>query len=102
MDTTMQMVEQVDLYCLKEPWFTGLQARLLRQEDLGVDARVEVFTILLRTTEDALALPTLVQHCHRPNIQDDDDLEILADVGQEGWAALAEALSGKEVFRVFC
>ena len=42
MDTTMQMVERVALYHLEEPWFTGLQARLLRQEDLGVDVRVEV------------------------------------------------------------
>ena len=98
MDTTMQMVEQVDLYCLKEPWFTGLQARLLRQEDLGVDVRVEVLAILRPTIEDALALPTLVQHCYTLDIH---DLDILADVGQEGWAALAEALSGKEVFRIY-
>ena len=97
MDTTMQMVEQVALYHLKKPWFTGLQARLLRQEDLGVDVRVEVLAILLRTIEDALALPTLVQHCYTLDIR---DLVILADVGQEGWAALAEALSGKEVFQI--
>ena len=97
MDTTMQMVERVALYHLKKPWFTGLQARLLRQEDLGVDVRVEVLAIHLRTIEDALALPTLVQHCYTLDIR---DLDILADVGQEGWAALAEALSGKEVYSI--
>ena len=97
MDTTMQMVEQVALYHLEEPWFTGLQARLLRQEDLGVDVRVEVLAICPRTIEDALALPTLVQHCYTLDIR---DLDILADVRQEGWAALAEALSGKEVYSI--
>ena len=97
MDTTMQMVERVALYHLEEPWFTGLQARLLRQEDLGVDVGVEVLAFPLRTIEDALALPTLVQHCYTLDIR---DLDILADVRQEGWAALAEALNGKLVLRI--
>ena len=56
-----------------------------------------MLAIHLRTIEDALALPTLVQHCYTLDIR---DLDILADVGQEGWAALAEALSGKEVYSI--
>ena len=71
----------------------ALQTRLLRQQDLGVDTRVDVSMLIVNTTESARAMSTLMQYCHRVIVQ--EDLFIEADIGKEGWAALAEALSWK-------
>ena len=51
--------------------------------------------LIVNTTESARAMSTLMQHCHRVIVQ--EDLFIEADIGKEGWAALAEALYGKGV-----
>ena len=66
----------------------ALQTRLLRQQDLGVDTRVDVSMLIVNTTESARAMSTLMQYCHRVIVQ--GDLFIEADIGKEGWAALAE------------
>ena len=95
MGTTKHLVEQVVMDDLEEPELMALQTRLLRQQDLGVDTRVDVSMLIVNTMESARAMSTLMQHCHRVIVQ--EDLFIEADIGKEGWAALAEALPGKGV-----
>ena len=95
MGTTKHLVEQVVMDDLEEPELMALQTRLLRQQDLGVDTRVDVSMLIVNTMESARAMSTLMQHCHRVIVQ--EDLFIEADIGKEGWAALAEALYGKGV-----
>ena len=91
MGTTKHLVEQVVMDDLKEPELMALQTRLLRQQDLGVDTRVDVSMLIVNTMESARAMSSLMQYCQRVNVQ--EDLFIEADIGKEGWAALAEALS---------
>ena len=87
------LVEQVVMDDLEEPELMAPQRRLLRQQDLGVDTRVDVSMLIVNTTESARAMSTLMQYCHRVIVQ--QDLFIEGDIGREGWAALAEALSWK-------
>ena len=54
---------------------------------------MDVSMLIVNTMESARAMLTLMQYCHRVNVQ--QDLFIEVDIGKEGWAALAEALSWK-------
>ena len=82
MGTAKHLVEQVVMDDLEEPELMAPQTRLLRQQDLGVDTRVDVSMLIVNTTESARAMSTLMQYCHRVIVQ--QDLFIEADIGKEG------------------
>ena len=95
MGTTVQKVQRVVVDDLEEPWLADLQSRLLRQQDLGVDTKVDVWRLVCKSKEDAEAMSTLMQLCQWVDVQDALGIEV--DIGTEGWTALGEALSWKSV-----
>ena len=94
MNTTVQVVERVARHFPKEIELIALQARLLRQRDLGVETRVDSHQLTVDSMEGARAIKALMQYCHTVNIR---FLKITADIGMEGWREVSEAISFKEV-----
>ena len=94
MGTTVQMVERVVRHFPKEIELIALEARLLRQRDLGVETRVDSHQLTVDSMEGARAIKALMQYCHTVNIR---FLKITADIGMEGWREVSEAISFKEV-----
>ena len=94
MGTTVQVVERVVRHFPKEIELIALEARLLRQRDLGVETRVDSHQLTVDSMEGARAMKALMQHCHTANIR---YLKITADIGIEGWREVSEAISFKEV-----
>ena len=92
--TTVQVVERVVRHFPKEIELIALQARLLRQRDLGVETRVDSHQLTVDSMEGARAIKALMQYCHTVNIR---FLKITADIGMEGWREVSEAISFKEV-----
>ena len=94
MGTTVQVVDEVVRHFPKEIELIALQARLLRQRDLGVETRVVSHVLTVDSMEGARAVKALMQYCHTVNIR---YLEITADIGMEGWREVSEAISFKDV-----
>ena len=94
MGTTVQVVERVARHFPKEIELIALQARLLRQRDLGVETRVDSHQLTVDSVEGARAIKALMQYCHTVTVR---YLEITADIGMEGWRAVSEAISFKDV-----
>ena len=94
MGTTVQVVERVVRHFPKEIELIALEARLLRQRDLGVETRVDSHQLTVDSMEGARAIKALMQYCHTVNIR---FLKITADIGMEGWREVSEAISFKEV-----
>ena len=95
METTEMKVERVVIDFLEEAELADLNSRLLRQQGLGVETKVDVSKLVCNSKESAEAIATMMQHCQSVDVQ--NALFIDVDIGIEGWAALGEALSRKDV-----
>ena len=95
MGTTQQMVQWVVTDDLDGPLLAALNSRLLRQQDLGLDTKVDVSMLRCTSQESAEAISTLMKHCQSVNVR--TTLFIESDIGIEGWTSLAGALSWKGV-----
>ena len=92
MGSTEQNLELVVVDKLGDHLLSAVGSRLTRQE--GVDTRVVVRkAILCQGEESASAISSLMQHCGKVEVL--GYLQVLQDIGKEGWTALREALSGK-------
>ena len=88
-------VERVVIDFLEEAELADLNSRLLRQQGLGVETKVDVSKLVCNSKESAEAIATIMQHCQSVDVQ--NALFIDVDIGIEGWAALGKALSWKDV-----
>ena len=92
-EATMESAEQLLELVVVDYHFplSLLASRLKRQKDRGLLAKFIIRKkITLRFTRDVSSFSSVVQHCQEADLQ---CLEVVRDLGQEGWTTLRGALS---------
>jgi len=82
-----QKVEWTDIMSIRGPLIPALKSRAMRQE--RAIRRIKTFTFHCQAQNDAEAFLTLAQSTERFSFR---TLNISGQIGEQGWAALAEAL----------
>ena len=82
-----QKILSVFVCCISGPLSSALKSRMIRQE--GVRVKVNAFSLVCKTQDEAEVLVTMVQRARRLKI---NRLAIMGPIGEVGWAALPKAL----------